>query len=327
MKAIALIFLLSSSMTAFSSDCCQRADAFAPIGVMGDHSHGEGNFMLSLRHMSMTMENLIDGSSYKSGSDYRSDTNYMMTPEKMPMSMYMLGLMYGLPDGYTLMVMQDYVSNDMTSRRNMNGEKVDSSSEGLGDTKVSVIKDFSPGHDYTLVGQLGVSLPTGDINQSKNGSNLGYPMQLGSGSYGAILAVTGSKAFGAYTLGAQAKNTSYLNRNSNDYTLGDRRDFSAWATYSPLQHASFSLRLQRIEHEKISGEDEEMSSMMSPQANEAYSERRFDFAHLGASYLFRQGSLSGHRLAVEYGKLVGYDVSDYQLAPDNILTLGWQKAF
>jgi hypothetical protein len=40
-----------------------RADSHAPVGVMGDHMHGKGEWMLSYHFMRMEIKNSRDGSS------------------------------------------------------------------------------------------------------------------------------------------------------------------------------------------------------------------------------------------------------------------------
>ena len=39
-----------------------RPDGHAPLGVMGDHMHGKGEWMASYRYMSMDMDGLRSGS-------------------------------------------------------------------------------------------------------------------------------------------------------------------------------------------------------------------------------------------------------------------------
>ena len=77
-----------------------RVDSHAPLGVMGDHTHEAGEWMLSFRAMRMVM----DGN--------RTDTarvpadgvlvGYPVTPLRMPMDMYMVGAMYAPTDRLTL---------------------------------------------------------------------------------------------------------------------------------------------------------------------------------------------------------------------------------
>ena len=73
MNSFTKILTLSITLTAVSAThaepafpCCPtdehsiaRPDAHAPISVMGDHTHGEGEWMLSYRYMTMDMEGAI----------------------------------------------------------------------------------------------------------------------------------------------------------------------------------------------------------------------------------------------------------------------------
>jgi hypothetical protein len=85
-----------------SAHTSAHSGANAPIGVMGDHMHGAGEWMFSLRQMKMEM------SGNKIGSDNASDTeilsvpntnammppNLRVVPQHMEMDMTMLGVMY-----------------------------------------------------------------------------------------------------------------------------------------------------------------------------------------------------------------------------------------
>ena len=92
----------------------RRSDQHAPIGVMLDHTHEEGEVMFSVRHMSMQMRDLINDSSYKSQTNYRADNNKMMIPKSMDMKMSMLGIMYGLSKNYTLSLMTHRIGTFIT---------------------------------------------------------------------------------------------------------------------------------------------------------------------------------------------------------------------
>lgn len=315
-----LIMLFSSTFSLFAAN----ADRHAPIGVMADHTHGKGDYMLSLRQMSMRMKTLIDGTSEKSDSEYDDDTTAMMVPDFMNMKMTMLGFMYGVSENYTLAIMQGYVQNEMEmSSLMMSSNIMETQTEGLSDTKIRVLRDFAEDEDLFVVASLGLSLPTGKIDEKYNKKDLGYPMQLGSGSYGALYSLTVTKFMEGCSYGGQLSGVSYLNENSKDYKLGSELAASLWGSYSIIDQLSFSLRYEIKNYEKISGENEDQNKMMSTLSMEEFSKRQFQNAYLGANYIFK----NGHRLAAEYGKLMAFDVNDYQLAPDESFTLGWQKAF
>ena len=82
MKLFAAILLISTLLFSLSSAhegpwTAARPDGHAPISVMGDHMHKMGEWMVSYRYMSMSMEGLPNGSS-KVSSDSQLGT--MMIP-------------------------------------------------------------------------------------------------------------------------------------------------------------------------------------------------------------------------------------------------------
>ena len=94
----------------------------APIGVMADHMHHHGEFMFSYRYMHMLME------------DNESSAGTML------MDMHMIGMMYAPTDNITLMLMTNYLNNDM--EMNMGNMNMTQSSQGLGDMSVTGLFQF-----------------------------------------------------------------------------------------------------------------------------------------------------------------------------------------
>ena len=71
---------------------CEKPEGHAPIGVMGDHAHDEGESMISYRYMLMDMDGNRSGSHRVGNTEVLS--NYMVTPTDMEMHMHMLSFMY-----------------------------------------------------------------------------------------------------------------------------------------------------------------------------------------------------------------------------------------
>jgi len=97
------------------------ADTHAPAGVMFDHMHKAGEWMVGLRyaHTSESGDILHGGS--KASDQIIIDRgcgshNCSMVPTSMSMNMYMLDIMYAPTDWMTLMVMPMYMSHDMKMR-------------------------------------------------------------------------------------------------------------------------------------------------------------------------------------------------------------------
>ena len=102
-----------------------RADSHAPISVMGDHTHGKGEWMLSYRYMGMGMSGAKSGSDSLSTDEAFAEIpgmgmmNMKALPYDMTMHMHMLGAMYAPTDNLTLMAMLPYSTNEMTTKTRM----------------------------------------------------------------------------------------------------------------------------------------------------------------------------------------------------------------
>jgi len=145
-----------------------RSDAHGPVGIMGDHLHPKGGFMVSLRAMHMTM----DGN--RKGADKIKDQeiyqNYMVAPQNMTMQMYMLGVMYAPSDKLTLMAMQNFVSNqmDLTAEMMMpNGMTMQrnfkTGSTGFGDLKLGALYNLWSSLSTSAHLNSSINIPIGSI--------------------------------------------------------------------------------------------------------------------------------------------------------------------
>lgn len=196
-KRIILLLLgvitLCSNMAAQENQWTSaRPDGHAPISVMGDHYHKKGEFMFSYKFMPMWMDGNLQSTNGISDEDIYQ--NFMAAPRKMSMSMHMLGLMYAPSDRFTLMFMGNYLSNSMDLRTGM-GVPFTTESSGLGDVTISSLIKIMNKNRQSLHGSVGISIPTGDIDQRDatpmmNDAQLAYPMQLGSGTWDPSLGLT-----------------------------------------------------------------------------------------------------------------------------------------
>ena len=111
----------------------------APIGVMGDHTHGIGETMLSYRHMRMGMNGLRDGKSRASRGQVLQD--FMVTPLRMDMEMHMFGVMHAPIEGLTLMLMVPYARLEMEHQTRPGG-RFTTRADGLGDISETALIDL-----------------------------------------------------------------------------------------------------------------------------------------------------------------------------------------
>ena len=303
-----------------------RPDGHAPVSVMGDHYHKKGEFMFSYRFMPMWMNGNLQSTDNISNEDiYQS---FMVAPEKMNMNMHMLGLMYAPTDRVTLMVMGNYISNSMDLRTGM-GVDFTTESGGLGDITVSSLIKIMNNNGKSLHGNVGISIPTGDIDQRDaipmmNDAQLAYPMQLGSGTWDPSLGLTYLGQSNKFSWGAQAKYKFRLGENSENYTFGNRFDIVSWGAIKVSDYFSLSTSLSYFDMQKIDGVDADLNPMMMPLFNTANSGRSQLDLGVGTNFFVPKGSLKDLRIGAEI-KIPAYQkVNGIQMKNTIMATFGIQ---
>lgn len=329
-----LSWLMSYGVVAIASGSDQHGPSVSshgPIGVMGEHMHKQGEFMFSYRVMRMDMNGNRVGTQRLSARDIvgsmSSPGQFMVAPTRMPMTMHMLGLMYGATDRITLMLMANYSDNSM-DHLIRNGREFSTESSGVGDTKVSALIRLLESSRANLHFGLGVSLPTGSTSERADtpamlNAVLPYPMQLGSGTYDITPSFTYTSSSNALSWGAQVSAIIRTGENDDGYTLGNQTKLTSWLAHELSDRMSISLRATFQDLGGIDGINDALNPQMVQTANtQLQSGDRTDIS-FGLNYLFR----NGHRLALEYAKPVRQDLAGPQLEVDSLVTFGWQKAF
>ncbi len=301
----------------------------APAGVMGDHVHRQGDWMFSYSYRYMHMDGMRDGSDELTDGEVLAD--FMVTPLRMDMEMHMFGAMYAPSDRLTLMAMVPWVRKDMDHVTRM-GARFTTRSEGVGDAKLSGLYALYRGGRQSMLLNLGISAPSGDIDESDdtpalNSAQLPYPMQLGSGTWDLLPGVTWTGEDGAYAWGGQLLATLRLGDNDNDYTLGDRVELTGWVAYRFAPAWSASLRVLAQTWGDVDGEDPKLNPALVPTADpDLQAGKRIDLL-AGLNFLVPSGALGANRLAVEAG-VPGYEHLDGpQMSADWMLSASWQLLF
>lgn len=316
---------------AFSCQVFADASSHGPLGVMGDHMHKKGEFMMSYRYMRMDMDGNRIGSSRVSPRDIvgtgAAPGPFVVAPTRMPMDMHMLGGMYGINNNVTLMAMVSYLDNSM-DHLVRNGRRFTTGSSGIGDTKVSaLIRLLEQGRTNMHIG-VGVSLPTGstterDDTPAMQNAILPYPMQLGSGTVDLLPSITYYSGIESWSWGVQASAVIRTGENDESYTLGDQFAATSWLSRDLSHHVSVSVRANYQDRDNIDGANPALNTRIVQTANtDLQAGERLDLS-VGFNYLFE----SGHRLAFEYSRPVMQDLDGPQLEVDETWVLGWQKAF
>lgn len=329
------------------------ADSHAPIGVMGDHRHKQGEWMFSYRYMEMDMKDNLQGEDSISpdaivttlanpfANPPMSPPTARVVPVSMKTKMHMFGAMYAPSDDITLMVMLNYLEKTMDHLTYMGGMgstrlgRFTTNSKGLGDTRVgALVKLYDKGIHKAHI-NAGLSIPTGDIDKqdtvlspmnTQPKLRMPYPMQLGSGTYDLLPGVTYYGGKGKIGWGTQLMATIRLGDNSEGYTLGDTLQWSTWSSYRVEPGFSLSWRVTMRDVDSIDGDDDQIRAPIQT-ANPDNFGGEFIDATLGANFVVQSGALRGHRVALEYSKPIKQDVNGVQMEMQDMLTLGYQVAF
>ena len=304
-----------------------RPDGHAPVGVMGDHTHHAGRFMLSYRYMYMSRDGIRTGTDNVSSRQVLED--YMVAPIEMDMQMHMLGLMYAATDYLSIMGMVPYIKKSMNHLTRM-GERFKTESEGFGDIKLTGLVKVFDNYDQRIHLSAGMSFPTGSIDERDDtpmGSHLlSYPMQLGSGTFDLLPGITYLGQHSNVSWGAQVSGVIRLGENDRDYRLGNRLDATAWGAYDWFNWVSTSARMDWQSWGNVHGADPALDPAMMPGADpDNQGGNRLDLL-FGMNFYVPEGPkfIKGQRLAVELGFPIYQDLDGPQLETDWVLWLGWQ---
>ncbi len=307
-----------------------RPDGHAPISVMADHVHHKGGFMFSYRYMTMDMQQLRQGTDDATTAD--AHANYMVAPQDMVMNMHMLGAMYAPSNKITLMVMANYLENDMTLQMR-NGNQFNTNTSGLGDVMVSALYSLFNKNRRAMHAQIGVTIPTGSIEEKNvlpvsmgNPVQLPYPMQLGTGSFGAKLGLTYLGQCDMFSWGHQLTGMVNINDNDQDYKFGNRYSLNNWIAAKAGENLSVSVRLEGILVDEINGVSPLLNPMMVTTADTVNSGGTFINSGFGLNYMVKSGGLKGLRFATEITTPLYQDLNGIQLKQNYNLTFGVQYA-
>jgi len=330
-----------------------RADSHAPIGVMGDHMHSKGEWMVSYRFMRMHMEDNRNGTNSLSPEEIATTVpnrffgtpgqppTLRVVPTEMTTNMHMFGAMYAPRDELTLMMMANYIDRNMQHITFQGGAgttrlgEFETETKGWGDTKASALIRLYNDKTHHVHFNAGLSLPTGSIKEEDNvlapnnttpRLRLPYAMQLGSGTYDLLPGITYTGKQDRFGWGAQYSATLRLGENSQDYTLGNKHMMTAWASYLFTNAMSGSLRITGETEQDIDGIDSQIVAPVQTANPDNYGGERLSLS-LGVNAVVPNGALKGHRFSVEATLPVYQDLNGPQMERNNAIIFGWSKSF
>jgi len=311
------------------------------------HRHQQGDWMFEYRYMRMSMDGLLDGTDSVDSRDISGalpgtpptrdpSRAYMMAPVDMTMDMHMVMLMYGLTPRLSLMAMGSYLDNDMTMVMHMPALDMtgDMQTDGLGDSLLGAMYVL----DDAWTASISVSIPTGSVDETvtmtmtgtnpmngavmsvTNTTRAPYPMQLGSGTWDLIPAITYARSRDQLGWGGQASYVWHTGENSEDYTAGDALEAFGWVKYAANNRLMLAGKLRVLDRDRVSGRDPALNPAMSPSADPAAQGGTWVDVSAGLNLFVGKG----HSLGVEFGIPVYQDLNGPQLERDWIVSLTYQ---
>lgn len=330
-----------------------RPDAHAPISIMGDHTHKEGEWMFSYRYGYMNMDGMREGTSGRSSADVFS-ANYTVTPAEMDMRMHMFGLMYAPSDRLTLMLMTSQKELSMKHEifpmaapliaLNGGEQTFETEASGWGDSKLTGLFQLWKSDSSRLHAGFGLSLPSGSIEEQdvtpgpggRINRLLPASMQLGSGTVDIIPSLTYFSQADRFSYGAQVSGEIRLGRNDRGYSLGDKLMSNVWMGYLVNDLLSTSLQVRYSRLGSLDGDQEgiALNPPFAPSRRtiptafaENYGREQLEVG-LGCNLVLPVNKKFGtHRIALEVLLPVWQDVNGLQLENDYGLLLGYQLSF
>jgi len=362
MKKLLLASAVASSLLTWSMNAKAESshahhhlhtNSLAPIGVMGNHMHEKGKFMMSYRFMRMDMDGSQIGTSNVAPETIATTIpnrffgmpgqppTLRVVPTQMTTDMHMVGAMYAPTDNITLMAMGMYLDREMDHLTFQGGAGTTrlgtftTRAQGLGDTKASALINLHKSKVHKVHFNAGFSLPTGSISEedeiltpmnARPTVKLPYAMQLGSGTYDLLPGITYNGIYNQWGWGAQYSATLRLGRNNADYSLGNKHQFTTWGNYAIKPAVSVSARVTAESEGAIDGIDSQIIAPVQTADPDNYGGERISTS-LGINTVVPNGILKGHRFSLEGTVPVYQDLNGPQLERDYAITFGWSKAF
>lgn len=305
------------------------ADVHPPIGVFGEVAHAQGGVMLSYRYQRHGFDGLMIGSN-------RLDVppaGFTVSPTSMRKDTHLLEVMWAPLEEITFVLTLPYLDKEMDQAVVATGLPYTTQAKGFGDFTVTVLYRVFEDSRSRVHLNLGLSLPSGSINESEvtpvsGGSleRLPYSMQLGSGTVDLRPGFTYNGEWRGTYWGGQLIGVLHAGTNSIGYRLGNAYSVTGWAGHRWADWFATAFRLNWQQWFNPEGVDPLLMPTRSPAENAALQGGRRLDALFGIDF-FLSGGLEGTRLSVEAGLPAYQSLDGPQLRTQWILTAGLQYAF
>ena len=346
-KKIIFIVLVCFTAVVFAEE---KATDHAPIGVMADHFHEKGSYMVSVRHSKMFMGGNRNGTKDLSDAEIIQLPNpYQMgsmpaklsvVPQEMDMDMTMFGMMYAPSDSVTLMGMAMYMGKDMkthTYKGAMDRAYLgvsNTSSSDLSDVSISALIKLLKTDTSRWHAELGLQQSIGKIDAKDTMLNpmnerksmlLPYGMQVGDKSTTLVSSLTGVGNRGGWVYGTQLRLKNHINKDV--WHFGDSIAATVWLQREFSVDTALSFRTTYRAQNDITGRNTSITAPVQTANPQNYGGKIAELG-IGINQLLKviPGDFSD-RVGVEFVVPVYQDLNGPQMKSKWAVTIGYQKAF
>ena len=272
----------------FMGLCCGKCGGNMPLNIPGAGTPEPHEFRIKMNLSWGRMVGLRRGTSNRSTKDTLGQ--YMMTQRKMDMYMSNVSVGYAFSDRFFAGIMGMYMEKDMEMIRR-GGRRSSMNSQGAGDTML-MTKTLLYADDYLIPTNqvsllLGVSIPTGSIDQDDTGQILPYSMQLGSGTFDPFIGVLYEGSSSPFWWGANASYLARAYENYKSYNLGDEYRLDLYGMYQLRHNLVGELQIKGKYVGDLEGEAQEIEQdgdgHMNGNPNMAFMSNLYDPDNYGGS--------------------------------------------
>ena len=272
----------------FMGLCCGKCGGNMPLNIPGAGTPEPHEFRIKMNLSWGRMVGLRRGTSNRSTKDTLGQ--YMMTQRKMDMYMSNVSVGYAFSDRFFAGIMGMYMEKDMEMIRR-GGRRSSMNSQGAGDTML-MTKTLLYADDYLIPTSqvsllLGVSIPTGSIDQDDKGQILPYSMQLGSGTFDPFIGILYEGSSSPFWWGANASYLARAYENYKSYNLGDEYRLDLYGMYQLRHNLVGELQIKGKYVGDLEGEAQEIEQdgdgHMNGNPNMAFMSNLYDPDNYGGS--------------------------------------------
>ena len=208
----------------------------------------------------------LDEVLWSPGQEPRTDKNFPVVPTRIDQDVHAFVVGYNFIDNLSIRLAIPYISQSTDHISVVPGySEFNISSEGLGDLSVLGSYRLSVSDSTSWHLGLGLSLPTGSIDEqgdtprAPGDQQLPYTMQLGSGTYDIPAFISYLAKKDKFSWGADFVAKVRLGKNDRNYRLGNNASASTWIRLTTINWIEPSIRLTYRYSGQISGEDSSLS--------------------------------------------------------------------